>query len=522
MSIRVASRIVPLALTMMAMQAVGCRDGGSSDGSGSAEGSGTMGPAGATEADPSGATDDPNPGTLDGSGTGDTTGDEESTGTTGGPQGIDWDAAFDHVFPQDHVISISIDPAPGVWDGVLDEWDQSNTKSYRESAMMFDDEAIDSVGFRLKGWSSLNFGSAPGGGPLFGASQPSGKFPLKVDFDRYSGPRFHGVNKVNLGNNWADLSYMRERLANRLYNAMGVPAARTAYARVSVDGNDNGTYVAVQQIDKCFLEERFGIGNGNGNLYKAVFTNTDIGALTYQGPDREDYYSTSTCPDNFPECGLVLKTNEDDPARNDYSDLVLFLDVLNNTPGADFEASIEEVFDVDSFLRLAAVSVVTSSFDGYLGMGHNYYLYHRTDTDRFMMIPWDQNESYAGHPCGTNAVNFSIDQVVCDQRGHDFVLARRIFGVPAYRAQYESYVQELVDNYFTEEQHNTWIGEFNALVRPEIATDPNYIQDLTIFDRSLGYDPPGPENLGGHGGTEYNLMHFVRERREAVLGQLGS
>lgn len=456
--------------------------------------------------------------TASDSGSGSSAGDS-STGDTG-PAEVDWDAAFDHVFPQDHVIAVTIDPIPGVWEAVLAEWDLSNSKSYYPSAMTFDGEAIDSIGFRLKGWSSLAYGSGLGGGPIQGSSQPGGKFPLKVDFDRFGGPRFHEVGKVNYGNNWADLSYMRERLANRLYDAMGVPAPRTAYARVSVYGHDNGVYTQVQQIDRCFLEEHFGVENGNGNLYKAIFTSTDIGALTYQGETQADYFSTTTCPANFPECGLVLKTNEDDPALNDYADLVHFLDVLNHSSDLDFESAIADVFDVDTFLRLAAVSVVTASFDGYLGMGHNYYLYHRPDTDQFMMIPWDQNESYAGHPCGQNAIGFSIDQVVCNQRGHDFVLARRVLGVPSYRQQYLAYVQELVDDYFNEAQHSLWITELGQLVRPEIETDSNYIQNLTIFDRSLGYDAPSGPNLGGHGGTEYNLMYFVTQRRASVLAQL--
>jgi spore coat protein CotH len=444
----------------------------------------------------------------------------DGDGDGDGDPSIDWDAAFDEVFPQDHVISIEITPPPGDWEALLAEWDLSVAKSYYEAAFTFDEQDLESVGFRLKGWSSLANGSGPGGGPIEGPSQPSGKFPLKVDFDRFGGPRFHDVNKLNLSNNWADLSYMRERLTDRIYLAMGVPAVRTAYARVRVDGHDNGLYTATQQVDRCFLEEHFGEAGGNGNLYKAVFINNDVGALTWQGSNATDYWSSSECPENFPECGLILKTNEDDPAMNDYGDLINFIDVLNHAPEAEFEAAIESVFDVDAFLRLSAVSVTLSSFDGYLGMGHNYYLYNRPDTGKFMMLPYDHNESYAGHPCGQNAINFDIHDPVCNQRGHEFILADRIFAVPAYKAQYLAYVQQLVDTVFTEEQHIAWITEFNDLIRTHIETDPNYIQSLAIFDRALGYEPPSGQNLGGHGGTEYNLMNFVVDRRAAVLSML--
>lgn len=445
---------------------------------------------------------------------GDGDGDGDGEGET------DWDAAFGALFPQDHVVHIAINPAVGDWQALLSEWDNSVSKSYYEGALTFDDESLDSVGFRLKGWSSLAYGSAPGGGVNQGVSQPSGKFPLKVDFDRYGGPRFHEVNKYNLSNNWADLSYMRERLTDRHYLAMGVPAARTGYARVSVDGNDNGLYTSVQQIDKTFLEQHFGKDGDKGNLYKAVFTDTDIGALTWQGDQATDYWNSTTCPDNFPECGLILKTNEDDPLMNDYADLIHFVDVLNHSSDAEFEFAIQEVFDVDSFLRLTSVSVVLASFDGYFGMGHNYYLYHRPDTDKFMMLPWDHNESYAGHPCGQNAVNFNVHEPVCNQRGHDFVLSDRIMAVPAFKAQYLAYVQQFINSTFTEDMHIEWITEYNELIRPQIETDANYIENLTIFDRALGYEDPSGQNLGGHGGTEYNLMNFVMDRRAAVASML--
>ncbi|MBL4689001.1 MAG: CotH kinase family protein, partial [Nannocystaceae bacterium] len=490
-----------LAVALLGAQAAGCTDTGASQDASGTEGSTGSGDdttgTDASHSSSAAASTETSAGQDTESASGFDDGSGESTGT--GPQGVDWDAAFDHVFPQDHVVQLTISPAPGGWNALLSEWDNVGTKSYYEASLSFDAEAIDSVGFRIKGWSSLDNGSGPGGGPSFGSSQPGGKFPLKIDFDRFDGPRFHDVNKVNLGNNWADLSYMRERLTNRLYLAMGVPAARTAYARVTVEGHNNGLYTAVQQIDRCFLEEHFGDDNGDGNLYKAVFTQTDIGALTWQGPNKADYVSSDTCPSGAP-CGLVLKTNEDDPTKNDYADLIGFLEVLNQTPDPQFEAAIQEVFDVDAFLRLAAVSVVTSSFDGYLGMGHNYYLYNRPDTGRFMMLPWDHNESYAGHPCGANAVTFDINTPVCDQRGHNFVLAYRIFDVPTFSAQYRVYVQELVDTVFTEAQHIEWINEFNALIQEHIADDPNYIQSSAVYERSLGYDPPSPDNLGGHGG----------------------
>jgi hypothetical protein len=315
---------------------------------------------------------------------------------------------------------------------------------------------------------------------------------------------------------------MRERLASRMYAAMHVPVARTAYGRATVDGLDRGIYTLVEQVDKRFLKRNFGTEDDadDGNLYKAVYIGTSAGALEWLGDSKNDYVSTTDCPNAFDECGLVLKTNEEDVALNDYADLLNFLDVINHTPDETFEAALEVVFDVDSFLRFTAVTVAIASFDTYLGMAHNYYLYHRPDTGRFVMIPWDLNESYAGHPCSRDAITFDVRQPVCQQRGQDFVLAERIFAVPRYMDQYLEYLGTVANQWLTEEQHAAWIEEFRMLLDPELDSDPNYVTTPQAWETSLSDAPPDGINRGGHGGIEYNLMDFVARRRASILAQL--
>ena len=126
------------------------------------------------------------------------------------------------------------------------------------------------VGVRLKGLNGLNL--PPGDINL------TGKYPLKIDFNAKGGERFHGVDKVSLNTNVQDPSMMRERLSLRMYQAMGVPASRAAYAKVRVDGEDVGLYNAVQVLDKRYLKERFGTQDhaDDGNLYKCVYNSDGI------------------------------------------------------------------------------------------------------------------------------------------------------------------------------------------------------------------------------------------------------
>jgi len=242
--------------------------------------------------------------------------------------------------------------------------------------------------------------------------------------------------------------------------------------------------------------------------------------LQWYGPNREDYI-TADCPQGYEECGLLLKTNEDDPALNDYADLIALLDVVNNTTDPEFEAQIEEVFEVDSFLRLASVTVALSSFESYFGMGNNYYLYPRPDTDRFEMIPWDMNMAYGGFNCGhpgdpdpsipgADMTRAAVDGTFCRSAEEDYPLAERIFAIPAYRDTYQGYLREIAETVLTDEQHSAWIAEFDALIGERISTDPNYPASYTDYQVATSGNP-------SPGWYSYNLLDFVQRRRAFIL-----
>ena len=505
--------------------ATGCTDDasdsdgdGGGDGTATSNGDGTADEAGSESAGATGGTGATGGEDADGT-TGDDGVDESGSGgsSTGDP-GVDWPAELDHVYPQDYVVEIRLDFADGDWASMINDFIDDFIKDYRPAAFFFgDEESLPEIGARFKGFSSL----------LFIMDQnltfdPTLNYPLKLNFDYYGGERFHHQDKISLGNNWSDRSYMRERLTARAYEAMGVPVAQTAFAGVEVDDTYLGVYTMVQPIDKRFLKAHYGTADGmdDGNLYKCSRTEDTHCRLQWRGPNREDYITTD-CPQGYEECGLLLKTNEDDPTLNDYSDLINLLDVVNNTTDAEFAAQIETVFEVDSFLRLSAVTIGLASFDSYFGMGNNFYLYHRPDTGRFEMIPWDMNMSYGGFGCGhpgdpdpsipgANMTQAAVDGTFCGSSEDDYPLAERILAIPAYNAAYQGYLRELAETVLTNDLQQSWIDEFDALIGDRIATDPNYPGDEWSYLQAIGSEQSGQW-------FRYNLMDFVERRRNFIL-----
>ena len=504
-----------LAITLVALSTAGCvasetPDGAAQDDAGTdsstadtgadAGGEDSTGTADAGPADAGGAPD---------AGAADTGESDPDAGLGGSPDAqdppVDWKARFDAVFPTDHVIDIGLTFAQGDWLSLLQAYKDLGQKLYFPAAMTFDGEKLAKIGVRLKGNSTM---------VMYGKDiDPTAKYPLKFNFDKFDGPRFHGVDKVSLGNNAGDYTLMRSRLAVRMYQAMGVDAPRTSYARLTVEGKPAGLYTMAQVIDKRFLKERFGTAGhaDDGNLYKCVFNGLGICLLKWRGATKADYFGSTGCTKGYETCGLELQTNEDDPEQNDYSDLIHFLDVLNNTADVDFEVAISKVLDVDHFLRLTAVSFAIASLDSYFGKGNNFYLYHRVADHRFMMLPWDFNNAYIGGNCT------KLYDPTCNSGGAtgQHPLSDRIMQVPAFRAQYRKHVKEIADKWMTVERHVAWMKEFDALVGPLVASDPNYIGEPGDYIKATALDAPAQA-------WPYNMIAFVAKRQQDLKAALAA
>ena len=135
-------------------------------------------------------------------------------------------------------------------------------------------------------------------------------------------------------------------------------------------------YQVIEQIDKEFLQRNF--DDDDGNLFK----NKAWSQFEDFGSDIDAYKQI-----------YELKTNEEE---DDWSGFINLMDVINNTSESEFSAAIEEIFNVDRFLKVLAVDVATNNWDSYLQHGRNWYLYEDLSTGLFHWIPWDYNFALGG------------------------------------------------------------------------------------------------------------------------------
>ncbi len=235
---------------------------------------------------------------------------------------------------------------------------------YTKALVKIDGFWLDTVGVRQKGLSSHNSSTAK-------------KKPFKIDLNEFTpGQSFDGIKKFNLHNGACDPSMMRDFLAYDVLRKAGVKAPRVSYCRLYFNDEYWGLYAVIEQIDKTFAEGNF--TSDGGNLIK----NIGWSELKWEGPEIGPYLED-----------FQLKTNEEEA---DWSVFLEFMDVLNNSSDDDFPAAIQQIFDVDLYLHVLAVDIMTNNWDSYIHNRRNWYFYHEPEGGQLHWIPWDYNLSLGG------------------------------------------------------------------------------------------------------------------------------
>jgi spore coat protein H len=265
------------------------------------------------------------------------------------------------------------DPPPLIWPAPPEPW--------YPSTFRFDGAVLEQVGIRRKGSSTLY--------------QAAGKYSVSVKFNKFvKGRRLQGLEKIILNNCVLDPTFLNESIGYGIYRRMGLPAARTAHARVSLNGEVQGIYLVVEAIEKDFLESRFGRGNGDGNLYEGP------GDFLTHDPNF---------PDDIKE--PELKDEDQGRVRDDLHELHA---ALSSATQSSFLVTAEARIALNGFINGWAIDSCALHFDGYPG---NYYLYHEPVSTRFVFIPhgmdqlfgfreWVDYDPVSGIPIGVPVIHY--------------------------------------------------------------------------------------------------------------------
>ncbi len=394
---------------------------------------------------------------------------------------------FGPIFLQEEVATIEItmdpDSAAAMLFGDVDDASTNPFPAVFHYQSTVLDTVIDSLAIRLRGNTSLS----------------AAKKSFKIDMNAViPGQKIADLEKLNINANQNDPSLLRAGLGWNIIRRMGLAGSRTSHVKLVLNGEYMGAYLNTEHFDEEFVEEYW--DKDNGNLYKCLYPAT----LEYIGSDPDDYKF-----ELFGRRVYELKTNTDE---DDYADLAEFIDVLNNTPEADFPCAIEQVFNVADFLKVQAFDVVSGNWDGYAGNKNNFYLYHNPQTDLFEYIPYDLDNTW-----GIDWVNQDWENRNPYAWSTEYrPLYDRLMAVPEYRQWYTHYLRRMASEWAHPDSVSAYLDPRQALLSPAIAEDAYY--PLQFGFSPDDYEASLEEASGGH--VEFGILPWLSARLGSLNGQL--
>ena len=458
------------------------------------------------------------------------------------------------LFNTDQIMDIDILMDEDDWNDMLEN---AISEEYYSCDVVVNGKTFYSVGIRPKGNTSLS---------SIVNDPDTDRYSFKLEFDHYiEGQTCYGLDKLILNNNYADATNMKEAIVYDMYQYLGVDASLYNYAKISVNGDYRGVYLALEAVEDSFMLRNY--GTEDGNLYKpesmGIGGGVDGNGFPQKGemPDGEDFPQKGEMPDgaDFPQKG-EMPDGEDFPQKGEMPDGEDFpqmgeapngeaadikMGIMGGNGGADLNytdddldsystiwdgeitdsdkkdhkrvvealknisegTDLETYMDVDNILKYMAVHTFVVNDDSLSGtMAHNYYLYEYNG--KLNILPWDYNLSFGGMSMGGKMGGQSLGatSVINDAIDMPFSITDffdALLENEEYLEQYHGYLNELVEKYVNG-------GEF----------EKTYERIRSQIDDLVGNDPTAFYSYEEYEEAANMLIEVVQLRAKSVSGQL--
>ncbi len=384
---------------------------------------------------------------------------------------------LDDIFPTDRVLDIQITLSAQDWNKIrhqsrnfaeaLHESRQfkpiDHPYFYVEGSVSIDGVVFPQVGIRKKGFiGSQNH------------VRPSLKIKLNhVDKDG----SIEGLTNLTLNNNQQDTSQVSQFMGYALFNAIGSPAPRCAYAKVTVNGRELGLYSHVESVRKQLLKRAF--GNSKGVLYEGTVVDF-----------HKDW-----------ENSFEHKRGDDEKGRKK---IIALIDVLDEDEVT--EDAIAEHVDLDSFYRFWVTEGLLGFWDGYSGNNNNFFVYLNPDTDKFHFLPWGADSLFVKH----SMLDFRRDSRKPISVKTQGLIAHKLYQLEAGRGRYAKTMMDILKNHWNAVALLAETDRIAKMVEPHMLPQQRSIRE----ERGWGQDKPISfiDKLD-------ETREFIRVRKSEILAE---
>ena len=364
---------------------------------------------------------------------------------------------LDDIFPTDRVIDVQITVSQRDWDTIRHQGRDFRTAlgasrqfkpmerpyTYVEASVSIDGVVFPKVGVRKKGFiGSLSH------------TRPSLKIKLN-HIDTEGG--IEGLRNLTLNNNKQDTSLMSQFMGYALFNAIGSPAPRCAYAKVTVNGKNLGIYSHVETIRPPLLKRAF--GNSKGPLYEGTVV---------------DFYEDW-------ENSFEHKRGDDGRGRAHINALIDLLADPKTT-----EADIGELVDLDSFYRFWATEGLVGFWDGYSGNKNNFFVYLNPKDNKFHFIPWGMDSIFTK----MSKIEFMNDRRAPISVKTQGLIAYKLYQFETGRKRYAEALTEILNKHWKTSELLATLDKTAVMVEPHLVPAQRTIEEEWDRNRWGNYDKP--------------------------------
>ncbi len=416
------------------------------------------------------------------------------------------------LFDTSEVLEVNILMEAADWENMLDN---AMAEEYVQCDVEIGGQTFYRVGIRPKGNTSLS---------SIAMDPTTDRYSLKLEFDQYvEGQTCFGLDKLILNNSYADTTYMKEALVYDMFQAVGADASLYNHAKVSVNGEYWGLYLALEAVEDSFLLRNY--GTQNGELYKPDSMNMggkdrgnrpEMGDMDFEAmPRPEGNTDREPLPAfdgqmlqefSFPEAGEMpdmgnfenrgggpdgfgggmfgnggANLNYSDDSLDSYS--TIWEGEVTGSGDADHKRvvtalknisqgnDLERYMDIENLVKYMAVHIFSENDDSLSGsMAHNYYLYE--SDGQLNILPWDYNLAFGGMGMGgrsgaNSTINGAIDDAWSSTDFFDTLLADE-----GYHAAYYAAMEQVVD-YIQSGGFEEFYTRTRGLIDQLVETDPN-------------------------------------------------
>ena len=446
------------------------------------------------------------------------------------------------LFDTDQVMDIAILMDEDDWNDMLEN---AISEEYYSCDVVVNGKKFYSVGIRPKGNTSLS---------SIASDPDTDRYSFKLEFDHYiEGQTCYGLDKLILNNNYADATNMKEAVVYDMYQYLDVDASLYNYAKICVNGDYRGVYLALEAVEDSFMLRNY--GTEDGNLYKPE-------SMGVGGGDGEEGKAGGGFQGGAPQMGnppenIQMPQSENDKMPDEFqfsqngeqSEDIDFSDfkmgAIGGSGGADLNytdddldsystiwdgevtssgkkdhkrvvealknisegTDLETYMDVDNILKYMAVHTFVVNDDSLSGtMAHNYYLYEYNG--KLNILPWDYNLSFGGMSMGggmggqssgaTSVINDAIDTPFSITNFFDALLENE-----EYLVKYHEYLNELVEKYVNGGEFQKTYERIRSQIDELVAEDPTAFYSYEEYEAAVEM-----------------LYEVINLRGESVSGQL--